>query len=408
MFESEVCNLPATGRSTALIVVAAVFVLCGVLAIRWVRHNSHRLAVFAAPLILVGGLTLLPQSSDCLDPSSDAPALSVIQALPLAVTPLLPAGTVNAGDPISVNFSGFDPNEIVQLVVASNPQVIGWVTSSARGEGTLTGTIPASLTPGEHTLVVYSPSRGTGSKQVITVVGSSTTSTTATTTTSVPATTTTTTTTTTSSTSTTSTTTSTTLAPTSYAVGDIGPGGGVVFYVHPNGNTFTSTGSACGSSCRYLELAPTGWGNGNSTGCSTPGTSTDDPLCAWSDTTTVLGTANSIGSGYSNTELMVLAQQSYQSAATISWNYSNNGTTDWFLPSKDEINEMCKFARNTGQPAGPSVGCSGGSLPSGYFGYYWTSSEHNATDAIYFEFNALYPDQYTKAGDCAVRPIRAF
>jgi hypothetical protein len=49
-------------------------------------------------------------------------------------------------------------------------------------------------------------------------------------------------------------------APTSatakvYSVGDVGPGGGIVFYVHPTG-TFTSIGSDGGLNCKYLEAAP--------------------------------------------------------------------------------------------------------------------------------------------------------
>ena len=40
-------------------------------------------------------------------------------------------------------------------------------------------------------------------------------------------------------------------------VGDTGPGGGKVFYVRADGGTFTSTGSDCGTACKYLEAAPT-------------------------------------------------------------------------------------------------------------------------------------------------------
>jgi len=43
------------------------------------------------------------------------------------------------------------------------------------------------------------------------------------------------------------------------SVGDIGPGGGVVFYV---GATFAETGATCGANCHYLESAPIGWANG--------------------------------------------------------------------------------------------------------------------------------------------------
>jgi hypothetical protein len=41
------------------------------------------------------------------------------------------------------------------------------------------------------------------------------------------------------------------------AVGDTGPGGGKVFYVRASGGTFTSTGSDCNTTCKYLEAAPT-------------------------------------------------------------------------------------------------------------------------------------------------------
>ena len=105
---------------------------------------------------------------------------------------------------------------------------------------------------------------------------------------------------------------------------------------------------------------------------------------------------------------MVAAQQSYESAATIAGAYSNNSKNDWFLPSKDELNELCKYARNTGQAAGPSASCSGGALMNGYSSEYWSSSESNINDAWWFELSAVYPDTYTKAGALGVRPIRAF
>ena len=44
-------------------------------------------------------------------------------------------------------------------------------------------------------------------------------------------------------------------------VGDIGPGGGIVFYV--TATPFTSDAS-CGSNCLYLEMAPKNWYGGSS------------------------------------------------------------------------------------------------------------------------------------------------
>ena len=45
------------------------------------------------------------------------------------------------------------------------------------------------------------------------------------------------------------------------ALGDIGPGGGIVFYAPVT--PFTSD-APCGSNCKYLEMAPKNWNGGSS------------------------------------------------------------------------------------------------------------------------------------------------
>ncbi|NBO68790.1 MAG: hypothetical protein EBV40_08185, partial [Actinobacteria bacterium] len=117
------------------------------------------------------------------------------------------------------------------------------------------------------------------------------------------------------------------------AVGDTGPGGGIVFYVA--GANFTSTGSDCNTTCRYLEAATSDLATG-----------------AWcNDVTTSLNvTATGIGSGMSNTTSADTTCTS--GAIQLAADYTNNGKSDWHLPSKDELNELCKYARNTGQAAG--------------------------------------------------------
>jgi LPXTG-motif cell wall-anchored protein len=99
------------------------------------------------------------------------PAESVVAALPVASTPLVADNSISAGDEVSVTFGGFVPGEFVQLIVASTPQVIGSGYANAQGVVTLSGTIPASLSSGDHTLAVYAPESGTGFKQPITVSG---------------------------------------------------------------------------------------------------------------------------------------------------------------------------------------------------------------------------------------------
>ena len=88
-------------------------------------------------------------------------------------------------------------------------------------------------------------------------------------------------------------------------VGDTGPGGGIVFYVRAAGGTFTSTGSVCGTACKYLEAAPTGWGNAIAVAADeTTGSLTVDPQLKWCSDTTTLRNATSktaIGDGRPNT-----------------------------------------------------------------------------------------------------------
>ncbi|NDH28672.1 MAG: DUF1566 domain-containing protein, partial [bacterium] len=156
------------------------------------------------------------------------------------------------------------------------------------------------------------------------------------------------------------------------AVGDTGPGGGIVFYVHSSG-TFTSTGSDCGTSCKYLEAAR----SDQSTGV------------VWcSNDSSPLGvTATAIGSGMANTTTADTTCSS--GAIQIAADYSNNGKTDWHLPSKDELNELCKYAKNTGQAAGGATLCSGGA-DAAVRGFtatnYWSSSEDSALNAWQHSF----------------------
>jgi len=105
------------------------------------------------------------------------------------------------------------------------------------------------------------------------------------------------------------------------AVGDTGPGGGIVFYVA--GANFTSTGSDCNTTCRYIEAATSDLATG-----------------AWcSDVTTPLNvTATGIGSGMSNTTSADTTCSS--GAIQLAADYTNNGKTDWQLPSKDELNQL--------------------------------------------------------------------
>ena len=175
MFGVDVCALPVTGGSSGVVLAGLFVLVIGVTVSRWVRRSSARLSFVVAPLVLLGGLTLVPIDDPCAQ--VPAPALAVVEQLPAAATPLVAVSQLAMTEAISVTFGGFMPGEFVQLIVASTPQVIASGYADAQGFVTLTGAIPADLATGDHTLAVYAPVSGVGFSQPITVVASPTTTT---------------------------------------------------------------------------------------------------------------------------------------------------------------------------------------------------------------------------------------
>ena len=167
-----------------------------------------------------------------------------------------------------------------------------------------------------------------------------------------------------------------------YALRDIGPAGGYIFY----DKGYYSSG------WRYLEAAPLStewtekqWGSCGDfylTGC-----------------TLIGGTGKDIGTGQSNTTIIVTWLNSHgeiDCAAQLCDALVYGGYSDWFLPSKDELNLVF---------ANLEVYGVGGFADD----YYWSSSESNAdfvwcpspsTVAISV---AGFKDNYTR-----VRAVRAF
>jgi hypothetical protein len=201
-------------------------------------------------------------------------------------------------------------------------------------------------------------------------------------------------------------------APTSatakvYSVGDVGPGGGIVFYVHPSG-TFTSIGSEGGLNCKYLEAAPADLEG-------------EFKWCNIFTQFVPLGVAaTGIGAGMANTITAINKcarrrprRSTTSSAIHAAANYVNNGKTDWHLPSKDELNELYKYAISA-----PSGDARRNLHPSFSADFYWSSSECyrrwpkwlpvriSATKAWSQYFG--YQSRYLKTIASRVRPVRAF
>jgi hypothetical protein len=210
-----------------------------------------------------------------------------------------------------------------------------------------------------------------------------------------------------------------------YEVGDRGPGGGIVYYV--SASNFTSTGSACDTACKYLEVAPSTWQSG---------TVATDLTYQWStDTTTstvqnrvTAGTESGfsnekfnwkIGQGFYNTSVMKVSGATSAAQAKVLAYAGGSMAGQWFIPSMNELNELCKYAR--GQTTGVlTVKCdSSGTLKSGTandlggFGSspYWSSSEYNSGSEFVWiqQFSNGAQTFYGKLQTIAyVRPIRAF
>ena len=107
---------------------------------------------------------------------TDAPAAATLTALAEKSITATTTGLA-AGGSITATYSGFVPFETVQLVVASTPTVIATGTANSTGSVTLTGTLPAGLAVGAHTLSLFAPVSGVGYKSTITLSAPETTNT---------------------------------------------------------------------------------------------------------------------------------------------------------------------------------------------------------------------------------------
>jgi hypothetical protein len=126
---------------------------------------------------------------------------------------------------------------------------------------------------------------------------------------------------------------------------------------------------------------------------------------------TYSGLATAIGSGLANTIAITVAGSGGTAyhAAPVTRAFRGGGKSDWFLPSFDELNELCKYARQqtTGNTATQCT--SANSLRTGFTsGFYWSSTEVNGTFSYYQSFINGARGNRTKDEADSVRPVRAF
>lgn len=166
-----------------------------------------------------------------------------------------------------------------------------------------------------------------------------------------------------------------------YEIGKTGPGGGIVFYVDPDDATMG------------LEAAPV-----------------DQGSALWCDDNTDTGaTDTAVNTGDSNTAAILdSANSGYCSiagnAAEVATQYMgpDDATTGWFLPSRDELNEMYTAI---GPGCTPQTTCNVGGFA---FEFYWGSSEFDIDLAWYQDINFGGQFIASKLNTFGVRAVRAF
>ena len=104
-------------------------------------------------------------------------------------------------------------------------------------------------------------------------------------------------------------------------------------------------------------------------------------------------TGTAIGTGLTNTNTIIAAQGSGSYAASIARDYNGGGYTDWFLPSKDELNQLYENKTTN----------------MGFTDYpYWSSTEIDIVNGWYQDFNGGYQYDSYKEYTKPVRAVRAF
>jgi hypothetical protein len=117
-------------------------------------------------------------------------------------------------------------------------------------------------------------------------------------------------------------------------------------------------------------------------------------LAAFQKTAVPGGTVTALGSGSANTDKIIAQNDAGTAyAAALARAYNGGGYTDWYLPSRDELN---KLYQNRAAVGGFS------------YGKYWSSSEIDSSSA-YFQYFSVGGQSYdVKDVSIWIRAVRSF
>jgi len=162
-------------------------------------------------------------------------------------------------------------------------------------------------------------------------------------------------------------------------------GGGVVFYIFESGDTGYVVGETHGL-IAAVENQSSGiqWYNGSNV---------------------VTGaTAVAVGMGSANTDAIITAQGAPETsyAAGLARAYTGGGYTDWYLPSKDELNKMYENRATINTTAASNSGSNFSE------NNYWSSTEYDNDNAWRRSFKFDNRNYVIKIATSSVRAVRAF
>jgi hypothetical protein len=185
-----------------------------------------------------------------------------------------------------------------------------------------------------------------------------------------------------------------------YKLGDVGPGGGLIFYV----DTLSQFDGFTYLEAAPIDLAAIAWAT-NSMSCfdisNAPTSCLDASIyqAAAADSSRI--SAAITGQGSNNTTVIKTRMSSaglvdYTTfAAGLADAYVYGSTTDWYLPSINELGLMHTNLKAKG-------------LGNFQDTYYWSSTEYGVRSAWYMLFGPGYFSNTAKSFPFSVRPIRSF